>query len=60
MGQNTMLYIQMFMRDMANENLIQIFASSFRQNWELPALSEFGTGHTMTYADLSQLSLTVR
>ena len=49
-----MLYIQMFMRDMANENLIQIFASSFRQNWELPALSEFGTGHTMTYADLSR------
>ena len=42
------------MRDMANENLIQIFASSFRQNWELPALSEFGTGHTMTYADLSR------
>lgn len=44
----------MTMRDMANDNLIQIFASSFRQNWELPALSEFGTGQTMTYADLSR------
>ena len=39
---------------MTNENLIQIFASSFRQNWELPALSEFGSGQTMTYADLSR------
>ncbi|MDE6859698.1 MAG: AMP-binding protein [Duncaniella sp.] len=39
---------------MSNENLIQIYASSFRKNWELPALSEFGTGNTMTYADLAR------
>lgn len=39
---------------MITENLIQIYASSFRKNWELPALSEFGTGNTMTYADLAR------
>lgn len=39
---------------MHTENLLQIFASSFRQNWELPALTDFATGATMTYADLSR------
>lgn len=33
---------------------MQIFSSSFRKNWDLPALTEFGIGHTMTYADLSR------
>lgn len=39
---------------MYTENLLQIYASSFRQNWELPALTDFGTGATMTYADLAR------
>lgn len=39
---------------MSNENLLRIYAASFRKNWELPALSEFGTGQTMTYADLAR------
>lgn len=39
---------------MHTENLLQIFASSFRQNWELPALTDFGSGATMTYADLAR------
>lgn len=39
---------------MDNENLLNIYASSFRKNWELPALSEFGSGQVMTYADLSR------
>lgn len=39
---------------MSNENLLQIYASSFRKNWELPALTEFGSRQTMTYADLSR------
>lgn len=39
---------------MTTENLLQIFASSFRQNWELPALTDFSTGATMTYADLAR------
>lgn len=37
-----------------NDNLLQIYASSFRKNWDLPALTEFGSGQTMTYADLSR------
>lgn len=39
---------------MTTENLLQIFASSFRQNWELPALTDFSSGATMTYADLAR------
>lgn len=39
---------------MHTENLLQIYASSFRQNWELLALTDFGSGATMTYADLSR------
>ena len=39
---------------MTTENLLTIYASSFRQNWELPALTDFGTGATMTYADLAR------
>ncbi|MCI9284230.1 MAG: long-chain fatty acid--CoA ligase [Muribaculaceae bacterium] len=36
------------------ENLLQIYASGFRRNWDLKALSEYGTGMTMTYADLAR------
>ena len=39
---------------MNNDNLLQIYASGFRKNWELPALSEFGSDQTMTYADLAR------
>ncbi|MBD5314132.1 MAG: long-chain fatty acid--CoA ligase [Bacteroides sp.] len=39
---------------MSNDNLLNIYAASFRKNWELPALSEFGMGQTMTYADLAR------
>ena len=39
---------------MHTENLLQIYASSFRQSWELPALTDFGSGATMTYADLAR------
>ena len=42
------------MREMNKENIIEIFASSFRQNWGLPVLTEFGSGTTMTYADLAR------
>lgn len=38
----------------SKDNLLQIYASSFRQNWDLPALTEFGSGQTMTYADISR------
>lgn len=39
---------------MSNENLLRIYASSFRKNWELPALTEFGSSQTMTYADMAR------
>ena len=39
---------------MITENLLKIYASSFRQNWELPAITDFGSGATMTYADLAR------
>ncbi|MCM1521996.1 MAG: AMP-binding protein [Muribaculaceae bacterium] len=39
---------------MNHDKLLQIYASSFRQNWSLPALTDYGTGTTMTYADLAR------
>lgn len=39
---------------MLNENLIQIYAASFRRNWDLPAVTEYTTGSTMTYSDLAR------
>ncbi len=39
---------------MNKENLLQIYASGFRKNWELPALTEFGSDQTMTYADMAR------
>ncbi len=39
---------------MATENLLQIYSNSFRKNWELPAITEYSTGNTMTYSDLAR------
>jgi len=39
---------------MLNEDLLQIYAGSFRENWELPALTEYVTGATITYGDLAR------
>ena len=39
---------------MTDQKLLQIYASSFRQNWRLPALTDYTTGTTMTYADLAR------
>lgn len=39
---------------MNHDKLLQIYASSFRQNWSLPALTDYGSGSTMTYADLAR------
>ena len=36
------------------ENLIQIYENSFRKNWELDAVSDFGTSNTLTYAQLAE------
>ena len=36
---------------MIKENLIQMYEDSFRQNWDLPAVSDY-KGETFTYADV--------
>ena len=39
---------------MLQENLLIAYANSFRDNWELPALTDYLTGQTLTYGDLSR------
>jgi len=39
---------------MLTEDLLQIYADSFRINWELPALSQYDGGNVMTYGDLAR------
>ncbi len=36
------------------ENLIKIYERSFIENWDLPALTEYTTGETMSYGDLAR------
>lgn len=38
---------------MMKENTIKIFEKSFRENWDLPALTDYGTGKTLTYGDFA-------
>ncbi len=39
---------------MLSEDLLQIYASSFRENWNLPCLTEYTTGETLTFSDLAR------
>ena len=39
---------------MMKENTIKIFEESFRNNWELPALSDYNTKQTLTYGDFAE------
>ena len=39
---------------MIQENFIRLFEDSFRNNWELPAYSNYGEDMTMTYADVAK------
>lgn len=39
---------------MMKEDLLQIYADSFRDNWDLPALSDYAGGSTMTYGDFAR------
>lgn len=39
---------------MLSEDLLQIYAGSFRDNWDLPALTDYVTGEKLTYADLAR------
>jgi len=39
---------------MIKENFIKLYESSFKYNWDLPALSDYGTGQTLLYKDLAK------
>ncbi len=39
---------------MLKENLIQIYAKSFRDNWDLPAVTDYASGETLCYGDLAR------
>ena len=38
---------------MLKENIVKIYEQSFRDNWDLPALSDYTTKKTMTYGDIA-------
>lgn len=38
---------------MIKENFIKIYEESFRENWNLPALTDYGKGTTFTYGDIA-------
>lgn len=39
---------------MIKENFIKLYENSFKDNWDLPVLSDYGTGQTIQYKDLSE------
>ena len=39
---------------MMKENTIKIFEESFRNNWDLPALSDYNTKQSLTYGDFAE------
>ncbi len=39
---------------MMKENTIKIFEESFRNNWDLPALSDYNSKQTLTYGDFAK------
>ena len=39
---------------MINENFIQLYENSFRENWALPALTDYGEKRTFTYAEMAK------
>lgn len=39
---------------MIQENFIKIYEKSFRENWELPALTDYSKGNTFTFGDVAK------
>ena len=39
---------------MTKTNLLKIYQNSFRDNWNLPALSQYGRGDVLTYGDFAK------
>ena len=42
------------MLNQPEQNLIKIYENSFRKNWELEAVTDYGTSNTLTYAKLAE------
>lgn len=38
---------------MIEENFIKIYEKSFKENWDLPALTDYGKGNTYTFGDVA-------
>ncbi|MDO4695732.1 AMP-binding protein [Porphyromonas sp.] len=39
---------------MVKENFIKLYETSFRENWSLPAFTNYSTGNTYSYADMAK------
>lgn len=39
---------------MIQENFIKLYEKSFKENWDMPALSDYGENNTLTYGDLAR------
>lgn len=39
---------------MIDENFIKIYEKSFKENWALPALTDYNTRETFTYGDMAR------
>lgn len=39
---------------MLQKSLVKLFEESFRENWDLPALTDYPTGKTITYGELAE------
>ena len=39
---------------MIPENFIKLYESSFRENWDLPALTDYNEQRTLTYEDMAR------
>ena len=39
---------------MLNDDLLHIYAESFKNNWKLPALTDYTTSRTLTYGDVAR------
>ena len=37
-----------------DENFIKLYEKSFIENWDLPALTDYPTGRTLTYGDMAE------
>ena len=39
---------------MMKENFIKLYENSFKENWALPALTDYGDGNTFSYEELAK------